>query len=141
LPLTSLPSRIHQHPLPQGTVFRSPGGQFAYRTIGACCLLYDREQLPWPCCSLEWRGKQPSWRRVGRRLIPDIAAKGHPCYVVEILDIPGSRVVKPLYWVTLSPERADWWYTRLTPPRDRPDGELERLPTAGESNECRDEPL
>jgi len=42
----------------------SPGGQFSFRVLGPCCRLFDREELPWPCCRLAWRSKEPSWRRI-----------------------------------------------------------------------------
>jgi hypothetical protein len=35
--------------------------------------LFDREELPWPCCRIAWRSKEPSWRRVGRRFVADVA--------------------------------------------------------------------
>ena len=49
--------------LEQGQTFRSPGGGFSYEVIGPCCRLYDREELPYPSCSLQWKGKQPSWKK------------------------------------------------------------------------------
>ncbi|MGK7913447.1 MAG: hypothetical protein AB4050_18500 [Synechococcus sp.] len=98
--------------LKDGDVFASPGGQFIYRVVGGpVCLLYDREQLPWPSCSLDWRGKQPSWRRIGKRLIPDIAGKHSACYVVELLNHKGVAEPKVLSWVQLVPELKRWWYS------------------------------
>ena len=72
-----------------GSVHTSPGGQYSFRVIGPCCRLFDREELPWPCCRLAWRSKEPSWRRVGRRFVPDLAARRCPSYAVELLQ-PGS---------------------------------------------------
>lgn len=102
------------HPFPHGHIFHSPGGHFTYRVIGPCCRLFDREELPWPCCRLEWRGKEPSWRRVGRRFVPDMAAKNSPSYAVEVLgqEYSGRIMVVTLYPVKLSQETKDWWYAR-----------------------------
>lgn len=84
------------------------GSRFYYRVIGPVCNLYDRSELPHPCCSINWeitwvddkpvpmprKGyKQPSWRRldnglgVGKQLIPDGASawKGVPAYSVELV--------------------------------------------------------
>ena len=73
-----------------GEKIRSPGGSFMYEVQGPCCILYDREQLPWPSCSLTWRGKQPSWNRVGRRFVPDLAASRCPSYSVKAYDHWGN---------------------------------------------------
>lgn len=102
------------HPLQNGQVFSSPGGHFSYRVIGPCCRLFDREQLPWPCCRLDWHGKEPSWRRIGRRLIADNATKHSPSYCVEILDLNGSHqlLVITLYWIKLLPPVQQWWYSQ-----------------------------
>ncbi|MBD2019643.1 hypothetical protein H6F43_05510 [Leptolyngbya sp. FACHB-36] len=100
------------HPLTHGQLFSSPGCHFSYRVIGPCCRLFDREQLPWPCCRIQWRGKEPSWRRIGRRFTPDLATKAHPSYSVEIL---GQGLVEPLvitlYSVNLPPEVKSWWHS------------------------------
>jgi hypothetical protein len=74
--------------------------------------LFDREQLPWPCCRLEWRGKEPSWRRIGKRYVPDLATKTHPSYAVEILGqgCSGKTIEVTLYSVKLSPVEQEWWY-------------------------------
>jgi len=97
--------------LRQNQVIHSPGGTFAYQVIGPCCRLYDREQLPWPSCSLSWRGKQPSWRRVGRRFVLDVGSKNHPTYAVRLL---GQDAAEPmlltLYWLDLSSSEREWWY-------------------------------
>jgi hypothetical protein len=63
-----------------GSLHTSPGGQYTYRVLGPCCRLFDREELPWPCCRLAWRGKEPSWRRIGRRFVPDLASRRCPWY-------------------------------------------------------------
>ena len=78
---------IHEY----GKKIRSPGGSFVYEVQGPVCRLYDREELPWPCCSLQWRGKQPSWRRIGRRFIADIAARRCPSYAVRGVDSAGTQ--------------------------------------------------
>lgn len=109
------------HPLEYGQIIASPGCHFSYRVIGPCCQLFDREQLPWPCCRLQWRGKEPSWRRIGRQFVLDMATRGHPTYSVEILD-PGYAqrrgaaysampVLLTLYWVNLPQPMNEWWYS------------------------------
>lgn len=114
------------HPLPSEQVFLSPGCHFSYRVIGPCCRLFDREQLPWPCCRLQWRGKEPSWRRIGKRLVADLATKGHPSYAVEIV---GQRSPEPLivtlYSVKLPQPINDWWFSDK--PRRPVDPEVERV--------------
>jgi hypothetical protein len=113
------------HPLHHGDLFSSPGCHFSYRVIGPCCRLFDREQLPWPCCRLQWRGKEPSWRRIGRRFVPDLGTKRHPSYSVEIVGQglgpspnlsqgDGQNLLEPmiitLYPVQLPPAVRDWWH-------------------------------
>jgi hypothetical protein len=102
------------HPLKTGQLISSPGCHFTYRIIGPCCRLFDREQLPWPCCRLEWGGKEPSWRRIGKRFVLDMATQDHPSYSVEILGY-GSPMHPPLltlYWVNLSADEKEWWYAK-----------------------------
>lgn len=102
------------HPFPHGHIFYSPGGHFTYRVIGPCCRLFDREELPWPCCRLEWHGKEPSWRRVGRRFVPDMATKNSPSYFVETLgqEYSGRKFVITLYSMKLSQPAKAWWYAK-----------------------------
>jgi len=98
-----------------GSVHASPGGQYSFRVLGACCRLFDREELPWPCCRLAWRSKEPSWRRIGRRFVADLAARRCPSYAVELLQ-PGARstaaTVITLFPVRLAPALQEWWYSR-----------------------------
>lgn len=103
-----------QHPLPHGYIFYSPGGHFTYRVVGACCRLFDREELPWPCCRLEWRGKEPSWRRIGRRFVPDLATQNSPSYCVEVLgqEYSGRQFVVTLYAVKLPLSVKQWWFVK-----------------------------
>lgn len=107
------------HLLQTGEILYSPGGHFCYRVVGPCCRLFDREQLPWPCCRLEWRGKEPSWRRIGKRYVPDLATKTHPSYSVEILGqgCSGKTIEITLYSVKLSPTEQEWWYAAHKHPR------------------------
>ncbi|MBV9389411.1 MAG: hypothetical protein JOZ78_23560 [Chroococcidiopsidaceae cyanobacterium CP_BM_ER_R8_30] len=107
------PLQFSPHPLQLGQIFCSPGGHFSYRVIGPCCRLFDREQLPWPCCRLEWRGKEPSWRRIGKRFIADVATKNSPSYCVEILGPEAAKqpFVTTLYWVKLSAPVQEWWHS------------------------------
>ena len=100
--------------LEHGSIHTSPGGQYSFRVLGPCCRLFDREELPWPCCRLAWRSKEPSWRRVGRRFVPDLAAQRCPSYAVELLQ-PGSRpsvTVLTLFPLRFSKDLQEWWYSR-----------------------------
>jgi hypothetical protein len=97
-----------------GTEHTSPGGQYSFRVLGPCCRLFDREELPWPCCRIAWRSKEPSWRRVGRRFVADLAARRCPSYAVELLQ-PGSRptvTVLTLFSLRLSGPLQEWWYSK-----------------------------
>ncbi|WP_347278029.1 hypothetical protein [Alkalinema sp. FACHB-956] len=102
------------HPLESGHILLSPGCHYTYRIIGPCCRLFDREQLPYPCCRIEWHGKEPSWRRIGKRYVPDMATKGSPSYSVEIVgqEHRTKPMVITLYSVKLSPEQREWWHSR-----------------------------
>ena len=115
-PVTALPPLSHDQLLASGTEHPSPGGMYSFRVLGPCCRLFDREELPWPCCRLQWRTKEPSWRRVGRRFVPDLAARRCPSYVVELLQ-PGlkpTQTVLTLFAERLSPELQRWWYAKKT---------------------------
>ena len=97
-----------------GSIYPSPGGQYSYRVIGPCCRLFDREELPWPCSRIAWRSKEPSWRRIGRRFVPDIAARRCPSYSVELLQ-PGYKptvTVMTLFPNRFTPLMQEWWYSR-----------------------------
>lgn len=100
--------------LPPGSRFRSPGGRFVYEVLGPVSRLYDREQLPWPSCSLQWRGKQPSWRRIGARYTADLATQRCPSYAVRGIDADGNtwEDVVTIYWEKLTPELRRWWTTK-----------------------------
>ena len=108
--------KLLRHPLKPGQVFYSPGGTFKYRVIGACCRLYDRENLPHPCCRLCWKGKEPFWNRRGKRFVSDTAAARSPSYCVQLVDYPEAEpFVMTLHWVKLSPEQKAWWYVKRVP--------------------------
>ncbi|MEL6815761.1 MAG: hypothetical protein AAFP03_13250, partial [Cyanobacteria bacterium J06598_3] len=94
--------------------FESPGAHLTYRVVGPCCRLYDREQLPWPSCRIQWHSKEPSWRRIGRRFIADMATRKHPSYSVEIVgqSYRSEPVVMTLYTEALSAECKNWWHTK-----------------------------
>jgi hypothetical protein len=116
--IAPLPTGVHRtaslHPLSTGAIIQSPGCHYTYRIIGPCCRLFDRETLPWPCCRLEWRSKEPSWRRIGKRFVADMATKNSPSYSVEILGQEGNKeaIVVTLYSVKLSPDQREWWHSR-----------------------------
>ena len=113
-PVSALRSDV-QALLEHGSVHASPGGQYSFRVIGPCCRLFDREELPWPCCRLAWRSKEPSWRRVGSGFVPDLASRRCPSYSLELLH-PGSRptvTLLTLFSMRLTPELQEWWYSRL----------------------------
>lgn len=97
--------------LRSGQVVFSPGGTFQYKVLGPCCRLFDREDLPWPSCSLQWKGKQPSWRRIGKRLVPDVATRKSPSYSVQMISqdtlLPAQVIT--LYWSKHNPTQQDWW--------------------------------
>lgn len=102
------------HPLSPNQWFRSPGGGFAYQVMGPVCRLYDREELPWPCCRLSWRGKEPSWNRTGRRFVPDLAASRCPSYAVFAVDQWGHQwtQILTIYYQRLSKIEKNWWVTQ-----------------------------
>ena len=99
---------------PHGNEYTSLGGQYSFRIIVPCCRLFDREELPWPCCRIQWRSKEPSWRRIGQRLVPDIACRRSPSYAVELLhpDLRPTTTVLSLFAERLSPDLQAWWYSK-----------------------------
>lgn len=102
-----------------GSIHSSLGGEFSFRVVGPCCRLFDREELPWPCSRLAWKSKEPSWRRVGCRFVPDLAARRCPSYSVELLQ-PGSKprpTVITFFSSRFSSAFQEWWYSRH--PRSR----------------------
>jgi hypothetical protein len=112
--MSSLVSSTVHRLLEHGSEHTSPGGQYSYRVLGPCCRLFDREELPWPCCRLAWRSKEPSWRRIGRRFVPDLAARRCPSYAVELLQ-PGARptgTVITLFACRLTADLQEWWYSK-----------------------------
>lgn len=98
---------IHEY----GKKIRSPGGSFLYEVQGPVCRLYDREELPWPSCSLSWKGKQPSWRRIGRRFVCDISARRFGSYAVRGIDAAGTTWTQEItfYNHRLTKEEKVWW--------------------------------
>ncbi|MFK8185906.1 MAG: hypothetical protein AB8B99_21220 [Phormidesmis sp.] len=102
------------HPWPTGHIFESPGAHLTYRVTGPCCRLYDREQLPWPCCRIQWHSKEPSWRRIGKRFIVDLATRKHPSYCVEIVgqSYRSEPIIMTLYTEKLSTKLQNWWHTK-----------------------------
>ncbi|WP_241462981.1 hypothetical protein [Prochlorococcus sp. MIT 0601] len=107
--------------LEHGSVYPSVGGFFSFRVVGPCCRLFDREELPWPCSRLAWKSKEPSWRRIGSRLVPDFASRRCPSYAVEILQ-PGSKPMATtitLFTDRFTPAMQEWWYSRHHRSRDK----------------------
>ena len=109
--------------LNHGDQIRSPGGNFFYLIQGPICRLYDREELPWPSCSLAWKGKQPSWNRVGRRFVPDMGAMRFPSYAVigNYRYTDNWSNVLTLYGNRLSKAEAKWWYSPRNQRNDYPE--------------------
>lgn len=103
------------HPEQTGKFLRSPAGSFVYQVIGPCCQLFDREELPWPSCNIRWKGKQPSWNRVGKRFVPDLAASRCPSYYVMARDLHGDQwnQVLTIYQNRLDGEEKRWWYSKV----------------------------
>jgi hypothetical protein len=99
--------------LSPGDRFMSPGCNYEYEVIGACCMLYDRNNLPFPSCSLDWKGKQPSWRRIGRRFINDISSANKEVYYVKLLGCYNEHLAYQ-YWVftywDMGKEFKKWWH-------------------------------
>lgn len=93
-----------------GDIFYSPGGSVRYEVIGAVCRLYDRDELPYPCCRLGWHGKEPFWNRVGRRFVPDIAARRCESYSVKLVGSNEQRIYS-FYYKKLTQEEAAIWFT------------------------------
>ena len=109
-----LPKEKFQGLMDHGSIHSSIGGQFSFRVIGPCCRLFDREELPWPCSRLAWKTKEPSWRRIGVRLVPDLASRRCPSYSVEILQ-PGSKPITTtitFFSDRFTPVLQEWWYSR-----------------------------
>jgi hypothetical protein len=106
-----------------GKRFQSPGGSVLYEVHGPVCVLYDREELPWPSCSLLWKGKQPSWNRQGKRFVPDLAASRCHSYWVTAEDAVGNQwqQVLTLYTHRLSPREKRWWYWKGPSHQSPPD--------------------
>jgi hypothetical protein len=101
--------------LKSGDRFKSPGCLYEYEVIGACCQLFDRESLPYPSCSLDWKGKQPSWRRIGRRFINEPSSANREIYYVRRINAQYEQLATT-YWVftywQMSPELKKWWHKK-----------------------------
>jgi len=111
--------------LSHGKKIRSHGGSFLYEVIGPVCVLYDRESLPWPSCSLQWKGKQPSWNRQGKRFVADIAASRCSAYAVSAQDLWGANWTQVLvfYEQRLSKKEKHFWYWKGPSSKAPPDYE------------------
>jgi|SRR6476619_2978333 len=117
--------------LQYGDRFPSPGKTFTYEVIGPICRLFDRETLEYPHCRIEWKdsrgsGKAPSWRRQGRRLVADIAARKYPSYAVQI--VGGKDIIHlTLFGSELDQEFQDWWYSKTPYLRRIDQGQVDSL--------------
>ncbi|XHX80925.1 MAG: hypothetical protein RBJ76_13625 [Stenomitos frigidus ULC029] len=102
-----------------GTVTQvSALGDGSYRVVGPVCRLFDREELEYPFCSLQWRGKAPSWNRIGKRYVADLATKRAPSYSVVLVGGTESYAsVITLYYKPLTDAEKEWWFT--PPPKLR----------------------
>ena len=70
---------------------------------------------------MQLKGKQPSWNRIGRRFVGDIAVKRFPSYSVIGIDKSGhtwEQVVTDYTYLNSSAMRK-WWYSN-TPPAGKP---------------------
>jgi hypothetical protein len=62
---------------------------------------------------LQWQGKEPSWRRIGKRFVPDMATRNYPSYAVQILNQGiAETFVFTLYTAKLSATEREWWYSK-----------------------------
>ena len=109
--------------LEPGAKFKSAGGSFLYVVQGPICRLYDREELPWPSCSLAWKGKQPSWNRIGRRFVPDMGTMRFESYSVKGMDEWGVEWdgVQTLFNQRLKGDWKTWWYSPRNERNDYPE--------------------
>jgi len=109
--------------LDSGDWISSPGGSFSYEILGPVCVLFDREELPWPCCRISWKGKEPSWRRIGPRYVADLAARRCHSYSVIGHDSWGNKwqQVLTMYNERLDNETQRWWYWKAVPNQSPPE--------------------
>ncbi len=106
----------------------SPGVQsYLYVISGPVCRLYNLGELPYPCCRIQWRGREPSWNREGRQYVPDLATRRHPSYhaALWVSDGEGGGRFVPkdltLYWEPpLSTAGQRWWSRNRTPVQHSP---------------------
>ncbi len=104
--------------LDHGSRITSPGGGFIYTIQGPVCRLFDREELPWPCCRLSWKGREPSWNRIGCRFVADLGSNRFESYAVSGLDAWGTEwtdVQTFFFLPKLSKQKAKWWYWKHVP--------------------------
>jgi hypothetical protein len=93
---TALSKQSEPPLLSLGTIVRSPGQSFSYQIIGPICRLYDRSELPYPCCRLQWKGKEPSCNRVGKQYVIDMSTRHKASYQAYLLSETGLVVNEEL---------------------------------------------
>ena len=59
-------------------MFKSHGWPVRLRGDRPVCRLYDREELPWPSCSLQWKGKQPRAEPSRKRFVAGLGRGSLP---------------------------------------------------------------
>jgi hypothetical protein len=120
LETTATNNFYHPDLLPAESIITSPGNSFRYEIVGPICRLYDLNELPYPCCRISWRGKEPSWNRQGRRFVPDISTRKHASYRVRLLSAPNplsaNELDLTLFWQSpLSGDAQQWWSKNRQP--------------------------
>jgi len=60
-------------------------GSTASRVLGPLFVACLIEKSALASCRLAWRSKEPSWRRIGKRFVPDLAARRCPSTRSELL--------------------------------------------------------
>lgn len=87
-----------------------PGRSMRYLILCPVRLYFDQENSPYPCCSLAWKGKQPSWNRQGNRWKLDIASRRRATYLSQIILDDGYLGGCYIQWGhLLNKQEQQWW--------------------------------
>lgn len=72
---------------------------------------------------MSWKGKQPSWRRVGPRFVADLTCRRFPSYAVHGVDQWGAEwdSIYTIYPERLRGREAEWWYSRRNERNEYPE--------------------